>query len=114
MLSEATIREAPKALLHDHLDGGLRPATIIDLAREYGYDGLPTDDADDLTTWFRRGADRKSLELYLETFEHTFGVMQEKRRDRPRRRRVRRGPRRRRGRLRRGPLRARAVARSEG
>ena len=77
MLSEATIREAPKALLHDHLDGGLRPATIIDLAREYGHE-LPTDDVDDLTTWFRRGADQKSLELYLETFEHTFGVMQEK------------------------------------
>ena len=77
MLSEATIREAPKALLHDHLDGGLRPATIIDLAREYGHE-LPTEDVDDLTTWFRRGADQKSLELYLETFEHTFGVMQEK------------------------------------
>ena len=77
MLSEATIREAPKALLHDHLDGGLRPATIIDLARQYGH-VLPTEDVDDLTTWFRRGADQKSLELYLETFEHTFGVMQEK------------------------------------
>ncbi len=77
MLSEATIREAPKALLHDHLDGGLRPATIIDLAREYGHE-LPTEDVDDLTTWFHRGADQKSLELYLETFEHTFGVMQEK------------------------------------
>ena len=77
MLSEATIREAPKALLHDHLDGGLRPATIVDLAREYGHE-LPTEDVDDLTTWFHRGADQKSLELYLETFEHTFGVMQEK------------------------------------
>jgi adenosine deaminase len=77
MLSEATVRAAPKALLHDHLDGGLRPATIIDLAREYGHE-LPTTDVDDLTTWFRRGADRKSLELYLETFQHTFGVMQER------------------------------------
>jgi adenosine deaminase len=77
MLPDATVRAAPKALLHDHLDGGLRPATIIDLAREYGHE-LPTTDVDDLTTWFRRGADRKSLELYLETFQHTFGVMQER------------------------------------
>src|SRR6187399_3491991 len=76
MLDDATIAKAPKALLHDHLDGGLRPATVIDLAAEYGYDALPTTDVDDLATWFRRGADRKSLELYLETFAHTFGVMQ--------------------------------------
>ena len=76
MLTLDTIREAPKALLHDHLDGGLRPATIIDLAREFGYRGLPTQDADELATWIRRGADRKSLELYLETFAHTVGVMQ--------------------------------------
>ena len=73
-----TIRQAPKALLHDHLDGGLRPATIVDLAREYGYAGLPTTDADELEAWMRRGADRKSLELYLETFAHTIGVMQER------------------------------------
>jgi adenosine deaminase len=73
-----TIVRAPKALLHDHLDGGLRPATIIDLAREYGYHALPTTDVDDLARWFRRGADRKSLELYLETFAHTVGVMQER------------------------------------
>ncbi len=76
VLDHDLIRRAPKALLHDHLDGGLRPATVIDLAAEYGYQGLPTTDVDDLTTWFRRGADRKSLELYLETFAHTFGVMQ--------------------------------------
>jgi adenosine deaminase len=78
MLASDTIRQAPKALLHDHLDGGLRPATVIDLAREYGYHALPTTDLDELTAWFRRGADRKSLELYLETFAHTFGVMQER------------------------------------
>jgi adenosine deaminase len=72
----ATIVKAPKAMLHDHLDGGLRPATVIDLASEYGYADLPTTDVDDLAAWFRRGADRKSLELYLETFAHTFGVMQ--------------------------------------
>ena len=76
MLDDATIAKAPKALLHDHLDGGLRPATVIDLAAEHGYTDLPTTDVDDLAAWFRRGADRKSLELYLETFAHTFGVMQ--------------------------------------
>jgi adenosine deaminase len=78
MLTLDTIRQAPKALLHDHLDGGLRPQTIIDLAAEYGYRNLPTTDVDDLAAWIRRGADRKSLELYLETFAHTFGVMQDR------------------------------------
>ena len=78
MLRAETIREAPKAILHDHLDGGLRPSTIVDLAAEFGYDGLPTDDPDELAAHIRRGADRKSLELYLETFQHTVGVMQEK------------------------------------
>ena len=78
MLTLDTIREAPKALLHDHLDGGLRPATIVDLAAEFGYDGLPTRDPDELAAWMRRGADRKSLELYLETFAHTVGVLQER------------------------------------
>lgn len=78
MLTLDTIRQAPKALLHDHLDGGLRPATVVDLAREYGYTGLPTTDVDDLAAWIRRGADRKSLELYLETFAHTVGVLQER------------------------------------
>jgi adenosine deaminase len=78
MLTPETIREAPKALLHDHLDGGLRPATVVDLAREHGYQGLPTEDVEALAAWIRRGADRKSLELYLETFAHTVGVMQER------------------------------------
>ncbi len=71
-----TIRQAPKALLHDHLDGGLRPATVIDLAAEQGYDALPTTDVDELTAWFTRGAAGNSLEEYLEAFEHTVGVMQ--------------------------------------
>ena len=78
MLPPDTIRRAPKALLHDHLDGGLRPATIVDLAAEFGYRGLPTTDPLELAAWIRRGADRKSLELYLETFAHTVGVMQER------------------------------------
>jgi adenosine deaminase len=78
MIPLETIREAPKALLHDHLDGGLRPETIVDLAAEHGYDGLPTTDPAELARLIRRGADRKSLELYLETFAHTVGVMQER------------------------------------
>ena len=73
MLTLDTIREAPKALLHDHLDGGLRPATVIDLAREYGYNALPTTDVDDLANWFHLGATRNDLVLYLETFAHTVG-----------------------------------------
>ena len=75
-LGLSTIREAPKVLLHDHLDGGVRPGTVIDLAREQGYDGLPTSDPDDLAAWFVEGAARRSLPRYLEPFEHTVGVMQ--------------------------------------
>ena len=75
-LDLATIVAAPKVLLHDHLDGGLRPRTVIELARDGGYDGLPTTDPDELAAWFRGGADRKSLELYLAGFAHTVGVMQ--------------------------------------
>ncbi|GIH89587.1 adenosine deaminase [Planobispora siamensis] len=70
------IRRAPKVLLHDHLDGGLRPETIVDLARETGYDRLPTTDPDNLRTWFQEASDSGSLERYLETFDHTVGVMQ--------------------------------------
>ena len=71
-----TISRAPKVLLHDHLDGGLRPQTVLELARESGYRELPTEDPDELARWFTLGADRKSLELYLEGFRHTVAVMQ--------------------------------------
>jgi adenosine deaminase len=70
------IRQAPKVLLHDHLDGGLRPQTVIDLAEAAGYRELPTTDAGELGEWFRAAADSGSLERYLETFAHTCGVMQ--------------------------------------
>ena len=70
------LRRAPKVLLHDHLDGGLRPATIIDLAASGGYADLPSTDADGLGAWFRDAADSGSLVRYLETFAHTVGVMQ--------------------------------------
>ncbi|MEU4527525.1 adenosine deaminase [Micromonospora ureilytica] len=76
----ATIRyedivKVPKALLHDHLDGGLRPATIVDLAAEVGHE-LPTTDPEALGRWFADAADSGSLERYLETFAHTVAVMQ--------------------------------------
>jgi adenosine deaminase len=71
-----TIRRAPKVLLHDHLDGGLRPSTVIELADEIGYADLPTKEADELGAWFTRGADRGSLVAYLEGFVHTVAVMQ--------------------------------------
>jgi adenosine deaminase len=69
------IVKAPKALLHDHLDGGLRPATIIDLAGAVGHE-LPHTDPDELGRWFVAAADSGSLERYLETFAHTVAVMQ--------------------------------------
>jgi len=75
-LDLAAIRRAPKVLLHDHLDGGLRARSVLDLAREAGYRELPTEDPDELAHWFTLGADRKSLELYLEGFRHTLAVMQ--------------------------------------
>jgi adenosine deaminase len=73
------VRRAPKVLLHDHLDGGLRPQTIIELAAEVGH-GLPLaeDDpsAESLAHWFAEASDSGSLERYLETFDHTVAVMQ--------------------------------------
>lgn len=71
-----TCRRAPKALLHDHLDGGLRPATVVELAESTGYRGLPTTDPEALSRWFHESADSGSLERYLEGFAHTVGVMQ--------------------------------------
>src|SRR5215217_7652342 len=70
------VRRAPKVLLHDHLDGGLRAATVVDLALRTGYDGLPTTDPVELETWFQAAAASGSLERYLEPFAHTVGVMQ--------------------------------------
>jgi len=70
------ILRAPKVLLHDHLDGGVRPATIIELAQQTGYSGLPSTDPEALAEWFLTAANSGSLELYLETFAHTVGVMQ--------------------------------------
>jgi adenosine deaminase len=76
LLTLDEIRAAPKVLLHDHLDGGLRPATIIDLARETGYTALPSTGVEELSRWLTGAAQRGKLELYLEAFQHTVGVMQ--------------------------------------
>ncbi len=75
-LTPDVIRSAPKVLLHDHLDGGLRPRTIIDLAEAVGYDALPTRDEEALRQWFADAANSGSLVRYLETFAHTVAVMQ--------------------------------------
>jgi adenosine deaminase len=75
-LTVDTIRDAPKVLLHDHLDGGLRPATVIELADAAGYRDLPSTDAAELGGWFLAAAHSGSLVRYLETFGHTVGVMQ--------------------------------------
>jgi adenosine deaminase len=65
----------PKVLLHDHLDGGLRPATVVEIAAEIGHE-LPERDPAALGEWFRASADSGSLERYLSTFSHTVAVMQ--------------------------------------
>ena len=68
-------RKLPKVSLHDHLDGGLRPQTLIDLAAEIGHQ-LPADNAEELGKWFYEAANSGSLVRYLETFDHTIAVMQ--------------------------------------
>jgi adenosine deaminase len=75
-LNAESIRRAPKVLLHDHLDGGLRPQTVLELADEAGYRDLPENDPAALGRWFRDAADSGSLERYLETFAHTVAVLQ--------------------------------------
>jgi len=75
-LSPALLEQAPKALLHDHLDGGLRPATVLDIAGQIGYDDLPAHDVDGLAHFFRTAAHSGSLVRYLEPFAHTVAVMQ--------------------------------------
>src|SRR6478736_1537738 len=74
-LTADVIRALPKVVLHDHLDGGLRPSTVLALAAEVGHE-LPAADADSLAAWFAESADSGSLVRYLETFDHTIAVMQ--------------------------------------
>lgn len=74
-LTPDLITALPKVVLHDHLDGGLRPATVVELAAEVGH-RLPRSDPDELGEWFVKNADSGSLERFLETFVHTTAVMQ--------------------------------------
>jgi adenosine deaminase len=76
LLKAVNIRELPKVLLHEHLDGGLRPDTVIELAASLGYEKLPVTDPAGLAAWFHRGAQRGNLTEYLEGFRHTIAVMQ--------------------------------------
>ncbi len=78
MTTENIIQAVPKVLLHDHLDGGLRPQTIIDLAKNQNYQKLPTTDPKELADWFHRGANKGNLVEYLQGFEHTCALMQTK------------------------------------
>lgn len=78
MTTESIIKEVPKVLLHDHLDGGLRPETIIELAEQQKYKKLPTKDPTELSEWFHRGANKGNLIEYLQGFEHTCALMQTK------------------------------------
>ncbi|MBI5434324.1 MAG: adenosine deaminase [Planctomycetes bacterium] len=75
-LTRELLQRIPKVLLHEHLDGGLRPATVLELAAEARYGDLPERDADKLGEWFHLGAARGELGLYLEGFRHTIAVMQ--------------------------------------
>lgn len=78
MTTDSIIKSLPKVLLHDHLDGGLRASTIIELAKEFKYKKLPTSDAAELAEWFHRGANKGNLVEFLQGFEHTIAVMQTK------------------------------------
>jgi len=75
-LDHGLLRSLPKVLLHEHLDGVLRPQSILELARSLKYDRLPTEDPEELARWFHQGANQGSLPKYLEGFAHTIAVMQ--------------------------------------
>jgi adenosine deaminase len=75
-LDRALLKSLPKVLLHEHLDGVLRPQSVIDLAKDAKYSGLPTENAQALAEWFHQGANKGSLAKYLEGFAHTIAVMQ--------------------------------------
>jgi len=78
LLTENIVKSVPKVLLHDHLDGGLRPHTIIELADDLKYKKLPTRDKDELAKWFHIGANKGTLVEFLKGFEHTTAVLQTK------------------------------------
>src|SRR5208337_24736 len=75
-LDRTVLKTLPKVLLHEHLDGVLRPKTIVELAKSAKYDQLPSEDPEELARWFHQGANQGSLPKYLEGFAHTIAVMQ--------------------------------------
>ena len=75
-LETVVLKKLPKVLLHEHLDGVLRPQTVIELAKNVHYAELPTSDPKALAQWFHQGANQGSLAKYLEGFQHTIAVMQ--------------------------------------
>jgi adenosine deaminase len=75
-LDRGVLKSVPKVLLHEHLDGVLRPKTVIELAKGAKYNQLPTGDPEELARWFHQGANQGSLPKYLEGFAHTIAVMQ--------------------------------------
>jgi adenosine deaminase len=75
-LDREVLKSLPKVLLHEHLDGAMRPLTVIELARVAGYGQLPTEDPEELAHWFHQGANQGSLPKYLEGFAHTIAVLQ--------------------------------------
>jgi len=75
-LDRSLLQSLPKVLLHEHLDGVLRPQTVVELAQEAKYWELPTTDPEALAQWFHQGANKGSLAKYLEGFAHTIAVMQ--------------------------------------
>jgi adenosine deaminase len=75
-LDRTVLQSLPKVLLHEHLDGVLRPQTIIELAKDAKYSGLPHQEPQALAQWFHLGANQGSLAKYLEGFAHTIAVMQ--------------------------------------
>lgn len=77
MITNEMIKKIPKVELHHHLDGGVRPGTIVELA-EKGNIEIPEHDPEKLADWIHRGANRKNLGLYLEGFAVTCAVMQTK------------------------------------
>lgn len=75
-LDRSVLQTLPKVLLHEHLDGVLRPKTVIELAKSIGYRQLPSEDPEELARWFHQGANQGSLPKYLEGFAQTIAVMQ--------------------------------------
>jgi len=75
-IDHSLLKKLPKVLLHEHLDGVLRPQTVIELAAGVGYTELPTHDPEALGRWFYQGANQGSLAKYLDGFKHTIAVMQ--------------------------------------